>query len=179
MIACLGWGSLCYRPGNLPIKGQWQQDGPSIPVEFARISKDGRITLTIVEGAAPITVLWVPLDVTFLHEAVEELFLREGAEFRSSIGRVPGARPTHLFSDVIQNWAISRGIEAVVWTALKPGMSTNDRGRVPSLVELSNHIESLSAEARADALDYVARAPAQIKTAYRIPLQTVLETAIS
>jgi hypothetical protein len=46
-IACIGWGSLIWDNGNLDSKGDWQNDGPMIPVEFARQSKNGRITLVI------------------------------------------------------------------------------------------------------------------------------------
>ena len=53
-IACLGWGSLVWRPDNLLIRSEWFSDGPFLPIEFARRSQDGRLTLVIVEKAKPV-----------------------------------------------------------------------------------------------------------------------------
>ena len=46
MIVCLGWGSLIWRPGDLPV-GDWRDDGPEIKVEFVRESTDHRLTLVL------------------------------------------------------------------------------------------------------------------------------------
>jgi len=44
-IIVLGWGSLIWDPRELKIKNsEWQKDGPNLPIEFARISQDGRLT---------------------------------------------------------------------------------------------------------------------------------------
>ncbi|HOW68396.1 MAG TPA: hypothetical protein P5055_13320 [Candidatus Paceibacterota bacterium] len=48
-IAILGWGSLIWNPRDLPITGDWQGDGPVLPIEFTRISDNGRLTLVIDE----------------------------------------------------------------------------------------------------------------------------------
>jgi hypothetical protein len=56
-------------------------------------------------------------------------------------------------------WATGKGIDAVVWTALKPGFP-GSRGATPTLPELKLHIESLPAAARAMAMQYVQKAPA-------------------
>ena len=45
-IAILGWGSLVWNPRNLSIiNSAWHPDGVLLPIEFARISRDGRLTL--------------------------------------------------------------------------------------------------------------------------------------
>jgi hypothetical protein len=174
VIACLGWGSLCWDPRSLPIAGDWNQDGPYLPVEFSRVSSDGRITLVLTEGAIPVQVLWVPLAVDSLEQAITALAEREGVKRLNAIGRVvttAAARDEHA---VVQSWAISRGISGVVWTALKPGLDKSSRGIIPSLDQLREQIERLSPEARAVALDYVVRAPLQVETRLRSTLQGLL-----
>src|SRR5437870_1628490 len=50
-IAVIGWGSLIWCPGCLRIKSRWHCDGPALPIEFARISGDKRLTLVIHPGS--------------------------------------------------------------------------------------------------------------------------------
>ena len=44
-IAVLGWGSLIWDPKELDANNEWNNDGPFLPIEFARISNNGRLTL--------------------------------------------------------------------------------------------------------------------------------------
>ncbi len=44
-IVCLGWGSLVWKPCVLRCKGDWHGYGPELPLEFARVLRDGRLTL--------------------------------------------------------------------------------------------------------------------------------------
>jgi hypothetical protein len=46
-IVILGWGSLIWDPRDLPHQEPWLDDGPKLPLEFSRISKDRRLTLVI------------------------------------------------------------------------------------------------------------------------------------
>jgi hypothetical protein len=48
-IAILGWGSLIWKPNGLPMSGDWKRGGPVLPIEFSRVSSDGRLTLVIDE----------------------------------------------------------------------------------------------------------------------------------
>lgn len=170
MIACLGWGSLIWNPGGLPIIDGWLHDGPQLPIEFARISKDGRLTLVIVQGTPAVTVLWAGLSVTSLDDGIHALADRERvtrANIHYSIGYWSQTRSSrHEFVDSIGAWAGEHQLEAVVWTALKPGFLAA-RGVVPTSAEVLTHLESLKLEDRARAEEYVRRAPAQIRTPYR------------
>jgi hypothetical protein len=89
MVACLGWGSLIWNPEDLCVQGDWNTDGPVIPVEFARQSDNGRITLVVTPGAPNVTVLWARLGVENIEAAKQELARREGIKSKhvdSNIG---------------------------------------------------------------------------------------------
>ncbi len=94
MIACIGWRSLIWDRRNLDVDGDWRTDGPMLPVEFARQSSDGRITLVLVGGFALVPTLWSVFNTPDLAGARESLRLREG---------VPRSRA----GDLIAHW--SRG----------------------------------------------------------------------
>lgn len=47
---------MVWKPGDLPIVGEWRPDGPALPVEFSRQSRDGRMTLVVTDGAKPLPV---------------------------------------------------------------------------------------------------------------------------
>ena len=55
-IAILGWGSLLWQPKDLQFDKEigWSANGPFLPIEFARISKDGRLTLVITENGTDV-----------------------------------------------------------------------------------------------------------------------------
>ena len=84
-IAVLGWGSLIWCPKDLKIKDKnWKEDGPKLPIEFARISKDRRLTLVIYnkyinEKKNWVQTLWNIMDVESIGEAIVNLGTREGA----------------------------------------------------------------------------------------------------
>ena len=173
MIVCLGWGSLIWNPMELPVD-DWHSDGPELPVEFARISDGGRLTLVIADGAPQLPVLWTRLSVQSLDEAVHALAGREGIReknARYSIGFwSPDRSSRREQTRVIGAWAAAQGIQAVVWTALKPGFP-NGRGVVPSCEQALDHLRGLDTKAVASAEEYVRRTPAQIRTPYRTAIE--------
>lgn len=169
-IACLGWGSLVWSPGDLPISGAWRTDGPALPLEFARQSANGRITLVIAAGAAaPISVLWCALDVATLEEARQVLAEREGikpAFVERSVGIWgQSVRSGHRETEAIGKWAEVANLSGVVWTALQPRFA--GKSTTPSIHQVLEHLANLDAETKRLAEEYVRRAPPQIRTAYR------------
>jgi len=176
-IVSLGWGSLIWNPGDLKCSPEWQADGPALPIEYARVSRDGRITLVIVEGGPTSPVLWSPLTVDNIDEAVKMLAAREDTDDLGRIGRwLPGGKGDYLGLDVIAAWATERQFDGVVWTALPPGFK-DSRGTKPALRDLISHINGLTVEQRASAAEYVEKTPKQIATDYRPALEKVLEVA--
>jgi hypothetical protein len=171
MIVCLGWGSLVWDPQTLSIKGEWHSDGPLVPVEFLRQSNDGRLTLVIDPLSKPMPVLWTELEANKLSEAVEQLRIREGTTSKK-IGRWPDAS-SYEYGNEIGDWAKSKGISGVVWTALGPKFSGED-GRRPSQGEAIKYLRDLTGNALNLAEEYVEKAPAQIDTDYRRAFTTAL-----
>lgn len=172
-IAFLGWGSLIWDPRNLPIRGGWCRDGPLLPIEFARRSKDGRITLVIVPERTEVQTLWAMSSETELDSALEALKVREGTA-KSKIGCwVLGGADLELHLNPIAKWARVKGIEAVIWTALNPGLTREDKDnkRCPTIEEVIEHLNGLPRGRFACAEHYVRSAPRQIDTEYRRALE--------
>jgi hypothetical protein len=169
MIVCLGWGSLIWCQKTLPVIGAWQADGPDLPIEFARESRDRRITLVVCDQSPAVKVLWAVLDVHTLDAAKRALAVREGvseANIRHSIGWwSPNGVSAHRDAAAVGQWASGLDLQGVVWTALKPKMG-NDY-RVPGQDEVVRHLGGLQGAERETAEEYVRLAPRQIMTPYR------------
>lgn len=169
MIACLGWGSLVWNTRELPIHRQWFEDGPLIKVEFLRQSRDNRITLVLHTTAEPVRSLWALMSVHSLDEAKKALAARECIPEKNvpkHIGCWSRGEPDPACIVEIGTWAMARGVEHVVWTALPPKFKTKN-DRCPSPEEVVAHLSDLRGPERDNAEKYVRHAPAQIDTPYR------------
>ena len=168
MIACLGWGSLIWCPGNLPV-GKWQCDGPSVNVEFVRQSKGNRLTLVLYSGAEPMRSYWACMAVDSLKDAVKHLADREciKCNIKKNIKCWSTGYKDPPNIDGLGSWASQRGIDHVIWTALGPKFCSED-GRAPTEDEAVAYLRKLSVKCiTANAKEYVRKAPPQIRTAYR------------
>ncbi len=169
-ICCLGWGSLIWDPHELPKCSDWHKDGPLLPVEFARQSSDGRITLVVAPGANDLPVLWAELDLETVEAARNILARREGIPPKfidSLVGywAADGSQSDHKHSKAIGTWAKNKGVSGVVWTALKPKIS--DDYWVPTSEEVIAYLVGLEDASKAKAEEYVRKTPPQIQTEYR------------
>jgi len=171
-IAFLGWGSLIWDPGNLVKSGQWKTDGPCLPIEFARVSKDCRLTLVIHPGAINIQVLWVNVaDGVSLQQAIESLRDRECTSIKR-IGFVSlqdGCYRCDVLPDIlpsIKSWGKEKGFDAVVWTDLcsnfgkKTGVEFNEQNVI-------RYLKGLKDDTLYKAREYVEKTPEQIRTRIR------------
>jgi hypothetical protein len=174
-IGILGWGSLIWNPRDLPFSGKWQQDGPVLPIEFSRISDNGRLTLVIDERhGADVPTRYAPSPRPTLDEAVADLQRREGCP-PENIGFVevatrrlsPRAAERHPTAcESIRAWASKKGFDAVVWTAL--GRRFKDRINVPfSPAAAVRYLQGLPAPQQESALEYIRNAPPEVMTPVR------------
>ena len=171
-IACLGWGSLIRDPRNLPIRRYWFGDGPLIPLEFARQSMDGRITLVIAPGTRPVRSLWALMDSDSLEDAIKQLKRREGTTKRN-IGDWSRKQESPADIPKLSEWALARNIDSVVWTKLPPKFKGDDTWQ-PGVEDVLRYLQALTGTARDNAEEYVRRAPRQIDTDYRRRIEAEL-----
>lgn len=170
-IACLGWGSLIWEPRGLPIRGRWFDDGPVIPVEFARESSGKRITIVIANVEYAVRTLWALMSVSNLDEAKCKLAVREGISkeyIKSSIGfweKSTGSKHGESAEQIII-WAERLQLDAVIWTNLKCGFK-DTRDTMPKYDQILKYFNGLQHEERKVAEEYVRRAPIQIDTQFR------------
>ncbi len=175
-IACLGWGSLIWDTRALPIQKCWFEDGPLLPLEFARHSRTDRITLVIVPGVRDVRSLWTPMIVSDLDTAKLKLAEREGIKiedipryigYMSSTGSSNGQS-----AEVIGRWASSIGLDAVVWANLPPRFQ--NEVRVPTVEEVLSFLQTLPPETKQRAEEYIRKTPRQIDTEYRRRIEVEL-----
>lgn len=169
-IAFLAWGSLVWNPGGLKISGKWEKDGPCLPIEFARISNNKRLTLVIYPSATKVKTLWAYSAREGLQESICDLAKRERTDIKN-IGFISIEDGKNLCSvtrsilPTIESWAKQKDIDAVVWTDL----SSTFKDLTPDNV--IRYLRRLGASASLDAETYVRKAPEQINTKIRAVLK--------
>ena len=164
-IACLGWGSLIWNPGDLPVRSDWLKNGPMVRVEFARQSSDGRMTLVLVDAGSEVQSLWVLMDVESVEAAAENLRKREDTQGKY-IGVWKGGLRSPTSIPRLAEWVQGENLDGVVWTALPPKFCGKN-GRMPGEEEVVEYLRSLTGSVRKKAKEYVQKAPWQIRTSYR------------
>lgn len=173
-IACLGWGSLIWNPKELLTKGEWFNDGPYLPIEFARKSNDGRLTLVITKDAEPIQTLWVLMNTENLEIAKRSLMVREDIKennLKYSIGSITINEETNdELKKTIKVWASEKNLDAVIWTNLKTKF--RNVGETPTIEEAILHLNSLDKDSKSKAEEYIRKAPKQVDTKFRQKFQS-------
>ncbi|HEX9168734.1 MAG TPA: hypothetical protein VF886_07395 [Roseiarcus sp.] len=179
-IAVLAWGSLVWDPRDLQTAAKFAPNGPLLPIEFCRVSKDGRLTLAIDENFGDVCTSYsAPCALADLDQAVENLGLREGTS-AGNIGFVEPASDRE--SDIalerhpqvvatIAAWTEASGYNAAIWTALASNFDEWGKGGEPfSVTAAIRYLEALAkndAAAFDRALEYIRKAPAEVQTPVR------------
>lgn len=165
-IACIGWGSLIWNPGNLKTIGEWQNDGPYLPVEFARESQNGRITLVLDEKFEPQKTFWILMTQNSISDARTSLREREGT-FDQHIHHITHlTEPKNHIQREIIKWLSEKELDCAIWTGLPPKFNGVDH-EVPTLTDLFKYFESLPNSKLELAREYIIKTPKQINTNYR------------
>jgi hypothetical protein len=166
-IAIIGWGSLIWNPETLNYIGEWNPRGPTLTIEFSRISGNGRLTLVIDEAnGVPIQTLYALAATASLEEAIENLRERERTNSRG-IGHVRnGGHPQSRVEKTILDWVVDNGFDAAIWTALGSNFEQKT-GKPYSVENALAYIDSLEASIKTSALEYISKAPTAVQTPFR------------
>lgn len=183
-IAILGWGSLLSDDPEQSSSwhGPWLNDGPSLKIEFSRISQTpprrGVLTLVIdpMHGAMN-RVAHCYSARGDIDEAIDDLAKRERMLSKRNIGclvRSSGTERSHDAAslETIRAWATANDVDAIIWTGLQSNFNVKT-GQAFSVAAAIGHLRSLDDDARAIAMDYLRRAPQFVRT----PLRDALENA--
>jgi hypothetical protein len=171
-IACLGWGSLIWKPEALPLASEWHKDGPAFPIELSRVGDGGELATAVCVNAPLTRAFWALLNADTLHHAVAALREREQIPVSRSDGvgvMVFNSTPAGPLAD----WAAEKKLDAVIWTALPPRIHGLE-GRIPCVKDVLDYLRTLEGEKRQHAQDYLSRVPAEFETPYRQAIRTHL-----
>src|SRR5438445_2048287 len=175
-IAYIAWGSLVCKPECLKIRGSWAHNGPEFPIEFARVSKDGRLTLVIHPDSTQIATYSVEADHEHLGAARANLRLREGPvrcetnakdEWIASV-EVSGLSHGRLGTidiQAVRQWLRMNAYDAAVWTAIPPRWSHPKHGTIRALTveAVVDYIRSTAPAVQQATRDYFGSVPPDYK----------------
>lgn len=180
----VAWGSLVWRPTDRGVTlqlrrpGQWEPDGPWLPVEFARISSGGALTLVVVPSyAARVRTLWSRSVHHQLEDAIRNLADREGITQKlESIHGVSkeGSRIGSVDDDIasaVRAWLLEQPtLDIAIWAGLSTSpTSWRELGYAEGFT-LDNalaYLRTLNRQQDHPAFEYMTRAPEQIATPVR------------
>ena len=169
-IAIIGWGSLIWCPDSLHKHiGEWQTGGPCLPIEFSRISGNGRLTLVIdEENGAVIPTRFAKSRRNDLRDAICDLREREGTICKH-IGYVERDKETEFpQSAVIRKWMSGTEFDAAIWTALPSNFEIkSDKLEKFSVNAATEYLEKLSGDEKDVARKYIENAPREVCTPLR------------
>jgi hypothetical protein len=178
-IAILGWGSLLWDPRDLKLVAPFELTGPSLPIEFCRVSKNLRLTLIIHEEFGTLCQTYAATSAfTNRAEAMENLRVREGMSSTGDVGfaivanqeRSHTATKLHPHAtETIADWTANAGYDAAIWTALDSRFEeqATEPFSVNAAMRFLEKLAQHNPESFVGALDYIRRAPDATQTPVR------------
>jgi len=181
-IAILGWGSLLWdRRSEFDKQHEdWQFDGPSLKLEFSRVSQIRNDALTLVldtQNGKLCQVAYAFSKRKNPDDAICDLRCREGTTLKN-IGFffADGSRTQSRDGESLESirvWVSEKKVDIVIWTDLASNFPKKSKGQKPFSIENAiSHIQALDAEGKAKAAEYVWCAPEFIDTPLREALQS-------
>ena len=173
-VALLGWGSLLWEGGTAfdTWHEPWQCDGPSLRIEFSRVSssRGGALTLVIdPENGVLVRAAWCLSRRQAISAAIADLANREQTQ-TERVGRIVADDQAHSHDGeshhMIRTWAAERQLAGVVWTDLRSNFATK-RGEPFSIAAAMQYLKSLNGESKTKAVEYFQRAPSFVQTPLR------------
>lgn len=127
MIVYLAWGSLYWNPDTLPIE-HWVHSSLELPLEFSRISDQGKGRLTLVIdtiNGQDNKVWYAPSKLSNVNQAINALKDRERTiikniayiNLKANKRRVNHTPPELV--EIIKKWAKDQQVDTVIWTDLQ------------------------------------------------------------
>lgn len=180
-IAILGWGSLLWdkRPEFDEQHEDWQFDGPSLKIEFSRVSQTRNGALTLVldsKDGVSCQVAYAFSKRNNPDDAICDVRCREGTTlnnvgFYFADNSRKQAREEQVLK-TIQDWASGRKLDVVIWTDLESNFQKESRcGKSFSIETALCHIQALDDKGKTMAAEYVRCSPTFVNT----PLRDVLQ----
>jgi hypothetical protein len=176
--AIIAWGSLVSDPRDLGVAGGFKPTGPVFPIEFCRVSRDGRLTLVIDEAVGKLCPTYVAISAFGdLDAAIEDLRLREGMPSAMGVGFVDLGSGKYSSRAVerhpqsvaaINAWAQANGCDAAIWTALASNFHEPGKAAEPFSVKAAiRYLETRDDPTLRTALHYIRKAPQEVRTPVR------------
>ena len=177
-IAILAWGSLVRNRGSLAVTADFEALGPRLPIEFCRVSSDGRLTLVIDENVGAFCATYAAVSsFEDLSAAIENLQIRERMPGPKGVGYV-NLRSGKQSSVAVERhprtvaaiyaWTISNAYDATIWTALANNFHQSDKANeIFSIESAIRYHNTLDAEALTSSLEYIRNAPPEVQTPVR------------
>jgi hypothetical protein len=173
-IAIIGFGSLLFNHKGLSI-GPFRKNGPYFPLEFSRISRDGRLTVAIDwrNGTYNQTYYAISkhndLDKVIAEfqkrEKIKDKFLNVQIgiwDIKNNLFNYGASKfPAPMF-DQIGLWAKKNKIDAIVFSALAPKFK--DKLKIPYTNESAFlYLNTLKPALKKKAIQYIKNVPIKTK----------------